>query len=197
MAAREAFVFKPMKYRLTVLGLGGKEWAVTVAIAAVCALAAWGLGFWTHEAAAEVPQAEQNAQASSLRDQRNAMQRLETRERASGSHEAAVAGASEADKKLIEQAEGSGITADTSDSEISGMVVKERLQPTPVIPDVPRWMGVFFAPTLVAAALQAELFHNSSIVKELGRLVRNWASQHDFASDPEGFMEACEEGGRR
>ena len=197
MTERDAFVFKPMKYRLTVLGLGGKEWAVTVAVAAVCALAAWGLGFWTHDAPAQVPQAEQSAQASSLREQRSAMQRLETREKASGSREAALDGASESDKRLSEQAQASGVTGATTDSELSALVERERIEPAPVIPDVPRWMAVFFAPTLLAAALQAELFHNSSITKELGRLVRNWAGQHVYASDPERFMEACERGDAR
>ena len=168
-----------------------------MAVAAVCALAAWGLGFWTHDAPAQVPQAEQSAQASSLREQRSAMQRLEAREKASGSREAALEKASESDKRLIEQAQASGVTGATTDSELSALVERERIEPAPVIPDVPRWMAVFFAPTLLAAALQAELFHNSSITKELGRLVRNWAGQHVYDSDPERFMEACERGDAR
>lgn len=189
----EAFVFKPMKSRLTVLGLGGREWLVTVCIAAACALAAYGLGFWTHDVAVDVPAAEQSDQLSKLTDERRAMQRLDARTSAQGSREKAIASATESDQELISRAEKAGVESSMTDEELKALVTRQRVETQPVIPDIPRWFALFFAPTLTAAALQAELFRNSSIKKEVQRVVRNAAAQHEFRSDPNGFMEECEE----
>ncbi len=188
----QAYVFKPMKQRLQVLALGGREWAVVVLVMAVGAALAFALGFWTHIEEVDVAQTQITNQQSALKEQRTAAKKAARLEAASAKGEKSTSTLSEKDRELYQQAQDNGITSETTDEEIEAMVPRTELAARPVIPDIPRWMIFFFAPSLVAAALQAELFHNSSIAKELKRAARNAADQHSFASAPQAYMEAHE-----
>lgn len=195
MSEREqAYVFKPMKQRLQVLALGGREWAVVVLVAAAGAALAFALGFWTHIEQVDVAQTQITNQQSALREERTAAKKAARADAAAARGDKSSSSAlSTKDRELADQATADGITAETTDEEIAAMVPTTELAPRPVIPDIPRWMLFFFAPALAAAALQAELFHNSSIARELERACRNAAAQHRFESAPQRYMEAHEE----
>ena len=192
-----AYVFKPLKQRLTVLGLGGKEAVCVLATAAVGALLAWSLGGWTHAVTVPVSETEQSNQYAKLESQRAAMQRAEAAEKEAeaGHGEARL---SQSDQDAVAAGLAAGISAASSDEELRAKVETEKISQAPVVADVPRWMAFFFAPTLAVAAVNAELFHNSTILKEARRLARNARAQHDFPSDGEEWMERHEgKGGRR
>ena len=188
MAAKtEAYVFKPMKQKLQVLALGGKEWAIIVLVAAIGAALAFVLGYWTHPAEVSIKSDTINSQIATLQSERKAVQRKASNDEqaAAGKHVSAL---SSSDQDLVAAAAAAGITKDTTDEEIEAMVPTTEVQQQPVIPDIPRWMVFFFAPTLITAALLAELFHNSSIANELRRVAKNARAQHSFGSDPQLFM---------
>ena len=84
-----------------------------------------------------------------------------------------------------------------TEEELAAKVESRRVEQLPFIPDVPRWMVLFFGSTLLMAGIQAEVLHNTSIWREAKRLARNALAQHDFPSDREGWMERHEKKGAR
>lgn len=189
-----AYVYKPMKLRTTIFGCGWQEWLKIAAVAAIGALLAWLLGYWVQPTEVSLNYSERLEQVEQLQDQRDAAARIAA---ITGSSSSSSGSASTSDQELALEGEENGITAKTTDDEIESMVPMTKIQNMPVIPDVQRWMVFFFAPALITFGLNAELIHNSSLLKELRRVYRNWRAQHDFSSRPEEFMQRLEGGAER
>lgn len=186
-----AFVFRPMKQRLLILGLGGKEWLIVVLTAIMGAILAFMLGFWTHIDYVDRSKTEINNDTAALNQQQRALKSMESYQ------EGLIKGSnptmpSEDVQNLAKLAQENGVTSSMNSGEISELVAKQELGSVPNIPDIPRWLIFFFVPTLVVAGFQAEVIHNSSIYKEGKRTLKNAMKQHNYYSNPAQYMKKYE-----
>lgn len=183
-----AYVFKPMKQRLTVIGMGGKEWGVVILVAIIGALLAFALGYVKTVETLSYNVSEMSSMQSDYKSEWEALTKYEEIQSSSSTN----AYISESNLELAQKAIEDGISTDMSIEEVYALIPTTYQSLEPIIPDIPRWALFFFLPTIISGALQAELIHNSSIYKELKRGLKNWQNQHTFVSNPNQFMQQYE-----
>lgn len=179
MADNMGYVFKPMPKKGSAFGITLKGWAAVLLTAALGAGLAFALGSWKHVETVDLNFAERSVYVDELTDERDALAAVDKATGRLADETYALAEAGEAD----------GLSASTTDEEIDAMAPSTKEAWVPVIPDVPRWMAFFFAPTLVVAAGCMQFVHNSCFFAEAARWARNARVQREFRSRPYEYMD--------
>ncbi|WP_276666808.1 hypothetical protein [Senegalimassilia anaerobia] len=184
-------VFKPMRKRRMLLGLGLKEW-MRVAFALIVGVAlAFSLGNWKHEVEVALTATELQEVYGHYSLYQNALQKVEQMKSASGTSDMAALDLTADERTQIAEAHALGITSGMDRDELTELIPKSERRTMPVIPDIPRWMACLGIPLVLAVLLNVEVSHNTTLSKEAARVASHMRSQRVYSSKPRTYMKGA------
>ncbi len=181
-------VFKAMRRRRMLLGLGLREWmrvGLALLLGAAIALA---LGGWRHEADVQLTATEIQEQYGRYGLYQSALQKAERMAEATGVDNVSALDLTADERSQIAEARMLGITADMDREALADLVPKSERRVVPVVPDIPRWMACLGTPLVLTVLLNVEVSHNTTLSKEAGRFASFMRSQRVFLSEPRAYM---------
>ncbi len=181
-------VFKPMRRRRMLLGLGLREWLRVAAALAAGAALAFALGGWRHEADVQLTATELQEEYSRLSVMQGALQKAERMAEASGAADEAALDLTAEERSLIGEARALGIGASMEREELAALIPPTERRVVPVIADIPRWMLCLGAPLVVTVLLNVEVAHNTTLAREAARFIAFRRGQREFSSMPRVYM---------
>lgn len=180
-------VFKAMRRRRMLLGLGLKEWLRIAASLVIGAALAIALGGWTHVADIPLTASDLQEEYGRYSSYQAALQKSEKLMDAAGIDDIFAIDLTQDERALAGEALSLGITADMGREELTGLIPKSATQIVPVIPDIPRWMVCLGLPLVITVLLNVEVSHNTTLSREASRLIAHLRSQRTFTSMPNSY----------
>lgn len=181
-------VFKPMRKRRMLLGLGLKEWIRVACALLVGAALAFSLGSWQHSTEVSLTATELQEIYGRYSLYQSALQKAEQMKTASGASDTAALDLTADERARIAEAHVLGITADMDRDELAELIPKSERRTMPVIPDIPRWMACLGIPLVLAVLLNVEVSHNTTLSKEVARVIAHMRSQRVYTSKPKAYL---------
>lgn len=185
-------VFRPLKERVTIAGMGFRDWARTLVVAGAGAALAVGLAGWTHTVSEPLSAPELSSAQSRYEAILEDVDALQERMESTGASSVRDVDATESERESWEQGLELGIRAGMSEEQVDALVPDAQDVEEPVIADLTRWLAFCIVPTVLAIGVQFESFQNSSLAAEFGRWRRVRRRTPVYASDPRRY--AVEEG---
>lgn len=180
-------VFKPMRRRRMLLGLGLKEWMRVAASILLGAILALSLGGWTHTADIPLTATDLQEEFGHLSAAQAALQKSERLMESLGVNDACAIDLTNEERALASEALSLGIASDMGRDELTELISKTREQVVPVIPNIPRWMVCLGVPIVVVVLLSVEVAHGTNLLNESKRLLAHLRSQRIYISSPKAF----------
>lgn len=180
-------VFKPMRKRRMLLGLGLKEWMRVAGALALGAVLALSLGGWKHEADVTLTAAELQERYAHYSVCQTALQKAESMIEATGATDARAVDLTPEERASVALAEELGIESSMERDELIALIPKSETRVVPVIADIPRWMICLGAPLVLTVLLSVEVSHNTTLSREAGRFIAFMRSQRVFTSMPKAY----------
>ena len=180
-------VFKPMRRRRMLLGLGLKEWMRVATSLLLGAFLALSLGGWTHTADIPLTATDLQEEYGRLSAAQAALQKSERLMASLGIDDVRAMDLTSEERALASEALSLGITSDMGRDEITELIPKTREQTVPVIPDIPRWMLCLGLPLALSVLMSVEVSHNTNLSKEAKRLIAHLRSQRVYTSMPKAY----------
>lgn len=181
-------VYKPLKTRSAIAGIGASEFGKILLMLAIGAGAFFGTGLWRHAAQVPLTQSEALAELTEL----TAIQETTTKVRdlitSTGAASVSEIDLTERDAERYQRAVALGITPSTSRDELLAMVPTSKEEILPVVSDPVRGIVLIAIPLFVFVAGHLEYSHGSCIAKDLKRMLRNARSQHVYLSQPKKYV---------
>lgn len=184
-------VFKAMRKRRMLLGLGLKEWMRVAGSLIIGAMLAFSLGGWKHETDVSLTATELQEAYGRYSLYQNALQKADQMRSASGASDMSVLDLTADERAQIAEAHALGITSGMDRDELTELIPKSERRTMPVIPDIPRWMACIGIPLVLAVLLNVEVSHNTTLSKEAARVIAHMRSQRIYSSKPRTYMKGA------
>ncbi len=181
-------VFKPMRKRRMLLGLGLREWMRVAGALTFGAMLALALGSWQHETDVSLTAAELQERYARYSVCQTALQKAESMLEATGVTDARSMDLTPDERASIALAKELGIEASMDRDELIALIPKSEARTVPVIADVPRWMICLGAPLVLTVLLNVEVSHNTTLSREAGRFIAFMRAQRVFISMPKAYL---------
>lgn len=189
-------VFKPLKTRPMVAGVGVPEFFKILFATLVGIALFFALGGWTHVVSVPTTQAEALAKLSELQSLQGAVSKADKLFASTGATAVTEIDLSAEDAEAYRRAVGLGITADTTRDELLELVPETIEQKQPIIPDVPRGIVFIAVPFFLSLGMLIEYQRSCSLRKDLKRVMKNARKQHVFITQPKKYLKEADHGAR-
>lgn len=181
-------VFKPMRKRRMLLGLGLKEWLRVAGSLVIGAMLALSLGTLKQEADVTLNASELQEQYGKFSLYQNALQKAESMMEAAGTDNIDAIDLTADERSLVANARFSGIDAQMDRDQLIELIPKTERRVIPVFPDIPRWMFCLGIPLVITVLLSVEVSHNTTLSREGSRYLAFMGSQRVFESTPKAYL---------
>lgn len=181
-------VFKPMRKRRMLLGLGLKEWMRVAGALALGAALALALGGWQHEADIALTASELQERYAGYSVCQSVLQKAESMIAATGATDEQAVDLTPDERASIALADELGIDSSMDRDELIALIPKSETRVVPVIADIPRWMICLGVPLVLTVLLSVEVAHNTTLSREAGRFISFMRSQRVFSSMPKAYV---------
>lgn len=181
-------VFKPMRKRRMLLGLGLREWLRVAAALALGALLALSLGTLRQETEVALNASELQEQYSKYSLYQSALQKAEAMMANAGTDDMDAIDLTADERVTVANALYLGIDTSMDRDELIGLIPKTETRVMPVFPDTPRWMLCLGIPLMITVLLSVEVSHNTTLAQEGSRYLAFMGSQRLFDSTPKAYL---------
>ena len=181
-------VFKPMRKRRMLLGLGLKEWMRVVGSLVIGAMLALSLGTLRQEADVALNASELQEQYGRYSLYQSTLQTAESMMDAAGTDSIEAIDLTADERSFVANARYLGIDAQMGRDELIELIPKSELRVIPVFPDIPRWMFCLGIPLVITVLLSVEVSHNTTLSREGSRYLGFMSSQRVFDSTPKAYL---------
>lgn len=159
----QGIVFPPWKKHRTIRGIRGSNLKKVIAVVVVSLILFGLLGLVKTTGEVELSASERTIAQQQLVELKSAVTHYETLSEEADTTDMEELGLEEEEIARIEEAQKKGITAKTTNEELSRMVPETKTEQTELFPTVPRLFVVFLLPTLLTIMWHFEIGHGWSM----------------------------------
>lgn len=181
-------VYKPLKSRSAIAGIGAGELGKILLVLAIGICAFLATGMWRHAEQVPLTQSEALAELAELTSAQEASRNVRDMLASTGASSVSEIDLTERDAELYRRAIALGITSATTREELVEMLPASKEEILPVVSDPIRGIALIGIPLLVFVGGHLEYSHGSCIAKDIGRMARNARSQHVYLSQPKQYV---------
>lgn len=181
-------VFKPLRKRRMLLGLGLKEWLRVAAALMIGALLTLSLGTLKQESDVTLNASELQEQYGKYSLYQTALQKAESMMSAAGTSSIESIDLTADERSLVANARYLGIDSTMDRDALIELIPKSERRIIPVFPDIPRWMLCLGIPLVITVLLSVEVSHNTTLSREGSRYIAFMSSQRVFDSTPKAYL---------
>lgn len=192
--AGAAPVYKPLKNRSSVMGLGAPEFLKILLILAVGIGSWFATGLWTHAVDANLSQNEALAELTELQALQETAASVQSMFERTGAKTVDELDLTDTDKSKYQQAVSLGITSATERDELVEMIPETKREVRPVVSDPIRAILLIVVPVLLFVAVHIEYDHGCTLIKDVRRVVKNARRPHVYVSRPKVFVKEHADG---